>query len=71
MGRLLYSATMSLDGFIAGPEGDMSWLRKHLGADPAIAALIERIGALLVGRRSFEGDDPHRGDAEKEGNVVK
>jgi hypothetical protein len=29
--RLLYSATMSLDGFIAGPGGDMSWLTEHLG----------------------------------------
>jgi dihydrofolate reductase len=26
MARLLYSATMSLDGFIAGAGGDMSWL---------------------------------------------
>ena len=26
MARFLYSVTMSLDGFIAGPGGDMSWL---------------------------------------------
>jgi hypothetical protein len=26
MATILYSATMSLDGFIAGPGGDMSWL---------------------------------------------
>ena len=31
--KLLYSATMSLDGFIAGPGGDMQWLAKHL-AEP-------------------------------------
>ena len=31
--KLLYSATMSLDGFIAGPDGDMQWLAKHLGAN--------------------------------------
>lgn len=67
MGKLLYSATMSLDGFIAGPDGDMSWLTKHLGPDPAAASLIEQIGSLLVGKRTFAGDDPHKGDPEKEG----
>jgi dihydrofolate reductase len=67
MGTLLYSATMSLDGFIAGPGGDMSWLTAHLGPNPTVDELIGRIGALLVGNRTFRGDDPHRGDPEREG----
>ncbi|HTT95452.1 MAG TPA: dihydrofolate reductase family protein [Solirubrobacterales bacterium] len=68
MAKLLYSATMSLDGFIAGPGGDMSWLTRFLGGeDAAAAALPARIGALLVGRRTWGGDDPNRGDEEKEG----
>jgi dihydrofolate reductase len=68
MARLLYSATMSADGFIAGPGGDMSWLSKFLGGeDKAVAALIPRIGSLLVGRRTYGGEDPNRGDADKEG----
>jgi dihydrofolate reductase len=68
MAKLLYSATMSLDGFIAGPGGDMSWLTRFIGGeDEAAAALPERVGALLVGRRTWGGDDPNRGDAEKEG----
>src|SRR6195256_3680982 len=67
MGKLLYSATMSLDGFIAGPGGDMSWLTEHLGPNPAVDELIGQIGALLVGNRTFGGDDPPKGDAEKEG----
>ncbi|HEX6500096.1 MAG TPA: dihydrofolate reductase family protein [Micromonosporaceae bacterium] len=66
MARLLYSATISLDGFIAGPGGDMSWLTEHLGPNPVIDRLIGDIGALLVGNRTFRGDDPHRG-TEKEG----
>jgi dihydrofolate reductase len=61
MARLLYAVTMSLDGFIAGPGGDMSWLTRHLGPNPEIDDLIGDIGALLVGRRTFEGDDPHKG----------
>jgi dihydrofolate reductase len=68
MAKLLYSATMSLDGFIAGPGGDMGWLSQFMGSeDKAVAALIPRIGSLLVGRRTYGGDDPNRGDEDKEG----
>lgn len=66
MGKVLYSASMSLDGFIAGPGGDMGWLTRHLGPNPEVDTLIGRIGALLAGRRTFDGDDPHRG-TEKAG----
>jgi dihydrofolate reductase len=68
MGKVLYSVTMSLDGFIAGPGGDMSWLTEHIGPNPEVDELIGRIGALLVGNRTFRGDDPHRG-TEKEGKA--
>lgn len=65
MAKMLYSATMSLDGFIAGPKGDMSWLTPYLGPNPAVTELIDRIGALLVGNRTFRGDDPHRGTSKE------
>jgi dihydrofolate reductase len=67
MGKLLYSATMSLDGFIAGHGGDMSWLTEQLGPNPTVDELIGDIGALLVGRRTFGGDDPYKGVEGKEG----
>jgi dihydrofolate reductase len=66
MAKLLYSATASLDGFIAGAGGDMQWLTEHLGPNRQVDALIPRIGALLVGRNTHGGDDPNRG-SEKEG----
>ncbi len=66
MAKVLYSATMSLDGFIAGPGGDMSWLTEHLGPNRTADELVPRIGALLVGARTYRGDDPNRG-TEKEG----
>ncbi|MEV6814658.1 dihydrofolate reductase family protein [Micromonospora sp. NPDC051296] len=67
MTKVLYSATMSLDGFIAGPGGDMSWLTEHLGGpNPVADDLVGKIGALLIGARTFHGDDPNRG-TEKEG----
>jgi dihydrofolate reductase len=58
---------MSLDGYIAGPGGDMSWLAEHLGdPGPEVEDLMASIGALLIGRRTFDGDDPNAG-TEKEG----
>ena len=74
MATLLYSATMSLDGFIAGAGGDMSWLSAYVGPDSTaseqdsgldIDELMANIGALLIGHRTFTGDDPNKGtDAE-------
>src|SRR3954470_22684648 len=66
MAKLLYSVTMSLDGYIAGAGGDMSWLTEFLGPNPAAEELMAEIGALLVGNRTFRGDDPNRG-TDKEG----
>lgn len=67
MAKLLYSATMSLDGYIAGPGGDMSWLSEHLvEQNPAAERLLANVGAILSGRNTFGGDDPNRG-TEKEG----
>ncbi len=59
---------MSLDGFITGPGGDMSWLVDYLGPNPEVDDLTPRIGSLLVGRRTFGGDDPYRG-TENEGEA--
>ncbi|MGV9296208.1 dihydrofolate reductase family protein [Amycolatopsis sp. NPDC003676] len=66
MGKLLYSAAMSLDGFIAGPGGDMGWLAPY--TEDASHDLAAEVGALLVGRRTFSGDDPYRG-TEAEGKA--
>jgi dihydrofolate reductase len=66
MAKMLYSATMSLDGFIAGAGGDMHWLLDHLGPNDTATEIVPQIGALLVGRRTFDGDDPHKG-TESEG----
>ena len=67
MAKLIYSAAMSLDGFIAGPGGDMSWLTEHVGGENAAAErLLANLGALLVGHNTFGGDDPNRG-TENEG----
>ena len=68
MAKVLYSVTMSVDGFIAGPGGDMSWLAPYLGPDPVVDELITRTGAVLAGGVSFRGDDPNAGQ-DGEGEV--
>ena len=68
MTKLLYSATMSLDGFIAGPGGDMTWMAELPGTGPHEVAdgLWKQIGALLTGARTYFGNDPNA-DTDHEG----
>jgi dihydrofolate reductase len=44
----------------------MSWLTPYLGPDPLTDELAGRTGALLIGNRTFHGDDPNR-DTGNEG----
>jgi dihydrofolate reductase len=48
---ILFSA-MSLDGFIAGPQGEIDWLFQD--ADYGYAAFYDRIGTMLMGRKTFD-----------------
>lgn len=52
MRRLRYGVAMSLDGFIAGPNGEYDWI-VH---DPAIdfAAMFARYDTFLMGRLTYE-----------------
>lgn len=68
MAKVLYSAAMSLDGYITGAGGDMSWLSEHVGPNPLVDELVGNVGAILVGGDTFRGDDPYRG-TEAEGKA--
>ena len=52
MRRVRYSVAMSLDGFIAGPNGEADWIIM----DPEIDfnAIYEQFDTFLIGRRTFE-----------------
>ncbi len=48
--------TMSLDGYIAGPGGDMDWVFEHGSDVPGdlIQEVIDSTGAILAGRGSYD-----------------
>lgn len=44
----------SLDGFIAGPADELDWLPTHAEVEDTFTPFLAGIGALLMGRRTFE-----------------
>jgi dihydrofolate reductase len=52
MRKVVYGCAMSLDGFIAGPNGEYDWI--VMDPDIDFAGLMARFDTFLVGRRTFE-----------------
>lgn len=52
MRKVAYGGAMSLDGFIAGPNGEYDWIVM----DPEIdfGAMMARFDTFLIGRKTFE-----------------
>lgn len=52
MARVRYSVAMSLDGYIAGPNGEIDWILM----DPEIdfEALMSSFDTILMGRKTYE-----------------
>ncbi len=53
--RIFYAA-ISSDGYLAGPDGDMSWAEKYLssGDDYGYFNLVSTSSAILMGRATFD-----------------
>ncbi|MDH5235659.1 MAG: dihydrofolate reductase family protein [Gemmatimonadota bacterium] len=52
MRRVRLSVAMSLDGYIAGPDGEYDWIPEDPGID--MAELFKDFDTILMGRRSYE-----------------
>ena len=52
MRPVLYRVASSLDGYIAGPQGEVDWIVGDAAAD--LAGLYDEVDTVLLGRRTFE-----------------
>jgi dihydrofolate reductase len=59
MRRVRYVVAMSLDGYIAGPNGEADWI--IIDPDIDFRALFEQFDTFLLGRRTFEAIGGARG----------
>lgn len=65
-GKVLWHFTMSLDGFVAGPDHEMGWMSTGMSARPGLVdEYVQTTGAVLGGRNGWDasGDSrPYGGD---------
>lgn len=54
MRLVTYGAACSLDGFIAGPKGEIDWLLMTADAGKVMAEYWPRIDTVLMGRKTWE-----------------
>ena len=52
MRKVVYGGAMSLDGFIAGPNGEYDWIVMDPELD--FAAMTARFDTFLIGRKTFD-----------------
>jgi dihydrofolate reductase len=62
MRRVRYVVAMSLDGYIAGPNGEADWI--IIDPDIDFRALFEQFDTFLMGRRTFEAIGGARGGGQ-------
>jgi dihydrofolate reductase len=74
VGKLIYSMSVSADGFIEGPDGDFSWTEPGEELFRFHTDRVRQLGAHLCGRRLYEAmlywetadQDPALGTPERE-----
>jgi dihydrofolate reductase len=51
MSRVVWHVTMSLDGFITGPDDSMEWAFDYDQPNPVADDVMKATGAIIAGRR--------------------
>jgi dihydrofolate reductase len=68
MRRVRYVVAMSLDGYIAGPNGEADWI--IMDPDIDFQALFEQFDTFLLGRRTFEAIGGARGGGQSGAQTI-
>lgn len=68
MPKIRYSVAMSLDGYIAGPNGEADWI--VMDPDVNFAELWAQFDTLLMGRRTYEAASARLGKSSMQGRKV-
>jgi dihydrofolate reductase len=66
--RIRYQVAASLDGYIAGPNGEADWI--VMDPDIDFGELFSQFDTFLMGRGTFEGMVRHQGSAAMPGMKV-
>jgi dihydrofolate reductase len=57
---ICWHVVMSLDGYIAAPNDDMSWVFDSWGPSATVQEILASTGAIVMGRRTYEVEDRDR-----------
>jgi dihydrofolate reductase len=68
MPKIRYHVAMSLDGYIAGPNGEADWI--VMDPDVNFAELWAQFDTLLMGRRTYEAASARLGKSSMQGRKV-
>lgn len=61
MRKVKLQVQMSVDGFVAGPNGEMDWTARNWSDDikAYVTQVTERVDCIILGRKLAEGFIPH------------
>ena len=68
MKRIRYGVAITLDGFIAGPNGEADWIVPD--PDVNFAEIWSQFDTLLMGRRTYQAAVARLGEASMRGHTV-
>jgi dihydrofolate reductase len=60
MTTVSWHVVMSLDGYIAAPGDDMSWIFEVFESSDTVDEIVASTGAIVMGRRTYEVEDRDR-----------
>jgi dihydrofolate reductase len=60
MTTVTWHVVMSLDGYVAAPDDDMTWIFDVFGPSATVDEMVSTTGAIVMGRRTYEVEDRDR-----------